>query len=155
MNVFINDLQDKGAVDAATLEEVALIILSSVKCEPHCELSIALVDDPEIQRLNREYRGIDKPTDVLSFALQEAEAPVEIQSGDSVQESPPIILGDVILSTETTRRQANERRHSFEQELYFLLIHGILHLLGNDHHNDEEARKMEDLEQSLLHLTMV
>ena len=64
--------------------------------------------------------------------------------------SCPVVLGDVILSTETTQRQAQEHRHSFEQELYFLLIHGILHLLGYDHHTDEEARIMENLEQSLL-----
>ena len=63
-------------IDLAALEQAALTILSEMRCDAHCELSIALVDDEEIRRLNREYRGIDQSTDVLSFALQEAEAPL-------------------------------------------------------------------------------
>ncbi len=73
MDVFISNLQDKIPVDAAVLEQMAFTVLSQLQCDSHCELSIALVDDQEIQRLNREYRGIDRNTDVLSFALQEAQ----------------------------------------------------------------------------------
>jgi rRNA maturation RNase YbeY len=83
------------------------------------ELSLALVTDREIHTLNRQYRGKDKPTDVLSFPL-----------ADTLQ---PALLGDVIISLETAARQAQRRGHSLREELQTLLIHGILHLLGYDH----------------------
>ena len=83
------------------------------------ELSLALVTDREIHALNRQYRGKDKPTDVLSFPL-----------ADTLQ---PALLGDVIISLETAARQAQRRGHSLREELQTLLIHGILHLLGYDH----------------------
>lgn len=149
MDVLISNLQDKIPVDIGALEQMALTILSHLRCDPRCELSVALVDDQEMQRLNRDYRGIDRSTDVLSFALQEAQEPALIPA-PADESAWPVILGDVILSTETTQRQAQEHGHSFERELYFLVIHGILHLLGHDHHTDEEARIMEALEQTLL-----
>jgi probable rRNA maturation factor len=145
MEVCINDLQEKHQVDSARLQQIALSLLREMKCEERCELSIALVDDDEIHRLNLEYRGIDRPTDVLSFALQEAEAP-QVQPDSEFNEIAPFILGDVIISTETTLRQAEEYEYSFDQELRRLLIHGVLHLLGYDHRVDEEARVMEALE---------
>jgi len=147
MEVFINDLQESREIHDTLLQQTALNILQEMNCDERCELSIALVDDQEMHRLNLQYRGIDRPTDVLSFALQEAEAPL-VQS-DSEEQSYPLVLGDVILSTETTQRQAEEHGFSFEKELSTLLIHGILHLLGYDHHSDEEARVMEELEQQL------
>ncbi len=149
MDVFISNLQDKIPVDAAVLEQMAFTVLSQLQCDSHCELSIALVDDQEIQRLNREYRGIDRNTDVLSFALQEAQEPLLTRTS-SDESAWPVVLGDVILSTETAQRQAQEHGHPFERELSFLLIHGILHLLGYDHHTDEDARTMENLEQTLV-----
>lgn len=149
MDVLISDLQDKIPVDLTALEQTALTILAHLQCDPRCELSVALVDDQEMHRLNREYRGIDRSTDVLSFALQEAQEPASIPPS-SDESAWPVVLGDVILSTETTQRQAQEHGHSFERELSLLFIHGILHLLGYDHHTDEDARIMEELEQTLL-----
>lgn len=105
--------------------------------EDGAELSIALVDDREMQRLNREWRGKDRPTDVLSFPLRE---------GDG--EPPPVEgatrpLGDVVLSLPTAERQARERGHPVERELAELLVHGVLHLLGWDHERSPaEARRM-------------
>lgn len=105
--------------------------------EDGAELSIALVDDEEMQRLNRDWRGKDRPTDVLSFALRE---------GDG--EPPPVAgatrpLGDVVLSLPTAERQARERGHGVERELAELLVHGVLHLLGWDHERSPaEARRM-------------
>ncbi len=144
MEIFINDLQEKKTINLAYLEERALNILREMQCDERCEVSIALVDDQEMHRLNLQYRHIDTPTDVLSFALQEADEPTMLS------ESAPILLGDVILSTETIQRQAEERGHSFEQELSILLIHGLLHLLGYDHQADDETEVMEPLEQQLL-----
>ena len=104
------------------------------------ELSLLICDDAFIHPLNRDYRGKDKPTDVLSFAQRE---------GDFAFEDDPI-LGDVIISLETTIRQAEERKHSTQRELSILLIHGILHLIGYDHIEDDEAEIMETKEKEIL-----
>ena len=102
------------------------------------ELSILLCDDAFIHPLNRDYRGKDKPTDVLSFAMRE--------EGDP---NDPV-LGDVIISVERAQAQAKERDHSVGVELALLLVHGILHLLGYDHEEDEEAQVMEAKEKEIL-----
>jgi probable rRNA maturation factor len=102
--------------------------------ESGAELSVALVDDAEMQRLNRDWRGKDRTTDVLAFALREGELA-------DVQE--PGLLGDVVVSVPTAERQARERGHALERELAELLVHGILHLLGYDHERSPaEARRM-------------
>ncbi len=92
-----------------------------------------LTDDAEITVLNRNYLGKDRPTDVISF--YQAEKPEE--RGD--------ILGDVVISVETAKRQADERRKSLDDELDLLLAHGILHLLGYTDYTEEEARQMQEL----------
>jgi len=102
------------------------------------ELSILLCDDAFIHPLNRDYRGKDKPTDVLSFAMRE--------EGDP---NDPV-LGDVIISIERAKEQAMDRGHSIGVELALLLVHGILHLLGYDHEDDEEAQVMEAKEKEIL-----
>ncbi len=150
MEALVNDLQHKKQIDIHKLRQIALHILSALECSEQCELSIALVDDQEMQRLNLQHRGIDRSTDVLSFALQDAEEPLPVRHATG-NTAYPFILGDVILSIVTVQRQAAERGHSFEQELYVLLIHGILHLLGYDHQTDEEARVMEELNRKILH----
>ena len=104
------------------------------------ELSLLLCDDATIHPLNRDYRGKDKPTDVLSFAQREGEFAFVDDN----------LLGDVIISMDTTIRQATERNHSVETELRVLLVHGILHLLGYDHIEDDEAEIMEAKEREVL-----
>ncbi len=151
MDVLINDLQKRENVDIPKLRQAALKILHHLGCHEQCELSIALVDDQEIQRLNREYRGRDQSTDVLSFAQQETIDPQCIQP-HSEDTSFPLLLGDVILSVETTQRQAEEHGNSFEKELCLLLTHGILHLLGYDHHTDDDTQVMKRLEQEIVKL---
>ncbi|MFO8073481.1 MAG: rRNA maturation RNase YbeY [Polyangia bacterium] len=98
------------------------------------ELSVLLTDDAGIRELNRDYRGLDRPTDVLSFPQPEdwPSAPGE-----------PAILGDVAISTETAARQAAERRCTLLQETTELLIHGVLHLVGYDHEGEKEAEEMQ------------
>lgn len=105
-----------------------------------CELSILLCDDATIRPLNRDYRRIDKPTDVLSFAQLDC-APA---SGESA------LLGDLVISLESAARQAAERGHDLPAELRILLIHGIFHLLGDDHEQEDEAEAMEAKERSML-----
>ena len=102
------------------------------------ELSVVLTDDVTIQQLNRDYRGLDTPTDVLSFAQQEADSP------------NAAVLGDLIISLQTAQRQADERGHSLATEVRILLVHGLLHLLGYDHQTDAERAEMASAEQALL-----
>ncbi|MGI6332293.1 MAG: rRNA maturation RNase YbeY [Zhaonellaceae bacterium] len=109
------------------------------------EVSLVLVDDKKIQELNRDYRGIDRPTDVLSFPLREA---VEDEGPKvSVDEW---LLGDIVVSMETALRQAEEYGHSLERELGFLIVHGCLHLLGYDHQREEERQVMREKEEAIL-----
>ena len=120
--------------------------------EPQAEISVVLADDDYIHQLNRQYRGKDRPTDVLSFAMNDycagehepeiAEAPDDIE----------ILLGDIVISLETTARQAEEFGHSLERELAYLTVHGMLHLLGYDHENEAEQAEMRQEEEHVLSL---
>lgn len=107
--------------------------------QPEGEVSLLFCDDETIHPLNRDWRGKDRPTDVLSFSQLEGEL-----IGDSN------LLGDVIISVPTAARQAEERGHSVEHEVRILLVHGLCHLLGYDHEEDDEAEEMEALERKLL-----
>jgi probable rRNA maturation factor len=107
------------------------------------ELAIMLTDDAGIRTLNANWRGIDKPTNVLSFpALQPTGTP---SAGDA-----PRMLGDIAIAYETTRREADDEQKPFDHHLTHLTIHGFLHLIGYDHETDEEAGEMEDLERKIL-----
>jgi len=121
------------------MELAAQILDDSGRSE--AELSILITDDEEICSLNRDYRGIDRPTDVLSFSQIEGEGPVVL----------PDLLGDVVISWETAQRQATELGHEVPTEIKRLLVHGVLHLLGFDHEKDEEAaRAMREEEAKYL-----
>lgn len=105
------------------------------------ELSILLAGDEEMREINAEYRGKDRPTDVISFAMSDGEFPALNKD----------ILGDVVISLDTAKRQAIERGVTIAQEVNFLLIHGILHLNGYDHERSEPERlKMEKKEMELI-----
>lgn len=125
------------------LRRVARRILGASGC-PEAELSVLIVDDGEIRDFNRDYLGRDKPTNVISFPMQEGE-------GAGLN---PLLLGDVVISADTAARDAAEAGIPFEEELYFLLLHGILHLLGYDHERgtEEEAARMEAREREIFAL---
>lgn len=106
------------------------------------EVSVVLADDTFVHTLNKAYRGQDKPTNVLSFAQRD---------GGAMQvEGEPEVLGDVIVAYETTTREASEQDKPLKHHLCHLLVHGVLHLLGYDHQDDEEAGDMEGLETTIL-----
>lgn len=106
---------------------------------PDAELSLLLVSDAVMRQLNRDWRGTDRPTDVLSFA-----------QGEGPGGAPSGLLGDVVISIDTARRQAAERAATLGSELDRLLIHGVLHLLGYDHERSPaEARRMQRRERAL------
>ena len=97
------------------------------------DITISVVDDEEIHRMNREYRGVDRPTDVLSFPAAE---------GDAFPAIPDAFLGDIAISLPRAEAQAEEYGHSLLRELSFLAVHGTLHLLGYDHMTDEDRAEM-------------
>ncbi|MDO5301715.1 MAG: rRNA maturation RNase YbeY [Tissierellia bacterium] len=101
------------------------------------ELSLTFVDGEEIQRLNREYRGVDAITDVLSFPLME-------------EHEELLSLGDVVINTQRLKEQAEEYGHGYRRELLYLSLHSLLHLYGYDHQEEEEKREMRALEEELL-----
>jgi probable rRNA maturation factor len=103
------------------------------------ELSLVLTDDVRIRELNRDWRGFDKPTNVLSFP-----------AADDDDDDPGPLLGDVVVAHETTAREAAEEGKSFEDHVAHLLVHGLLHLFGFDHETDAEAEEMEALETEIL-----
>ena len=111
---------------------------------PEAELSVVVVDDAGIQELNRDYLGRDRPTNVISFPMLEGE-----ESG-----IVPGLLGDVVISADTAARDAEEAGSTFEREFFFLLIHGILHLVGFNHEGvgDAEIARMEAKEDELFAL---
>lgn len=118
--------------------------------EEDAELSLTFVTNAEIQEINRDYRGKDMPTDVISFALEETgEGEVEIKGADV---ELPRVLGDIIISVERTSEQATEYGHTFERELGFLAVHGFLHLLGYDHMNEADERRMFSRQEEVLGL---
>ena len=108
------------------------------------ELSVVLCDNAYIHELNKTYRNIDRPTDVLSFALNEGEE--EGYDGPDTK-----LLGDIVISLDKTQEQAEEYGHSFERELAYLTVHGMLHILGYDHMTDEDKAEMRKEEEFVLH----
>ncbi len=108
-------------------------------------LSVVLTDDAGIAELNRQFRGIDAPTDVLSFPQLDPSGPAA-----PLPEGEPLPLGDVVVSLPRAEEQAREYGHSRERELGFLLVHGLLHLLGYDHETPDEAAAMEERQDAVL-----
>lgn len=120
------------------------VLLELDIAEDNVEVSIVLTDNESIRDLNNEYRGIDSPTDVLSFPLLDGSLE-ELDQSDFI--SP---LGDIVISMEKVISQAQDYGHSPERELGFLIVHGMLHLLGYDHIEPEDERTMRDMEEKIL-----
>ncbi|MBV8074056.1 MAG: rRNA maturation RNase YbeY [Candidatus Eremiobacteraeota bacterium] len=131
MPVALNNRVRKSGLKLRALRSSAQRLLDAAG-RPGATLSLSLVDDAAIRELNRRFRGKDRPTDVLSFPMDDER-----------------LLGDVVISVETARRQAEAYDAPLEREIERLLIHGILHLLGHDHHRREERLRMEKEERRL------
>jgi len=109
-------------------------------------LEVNFVDNETIHQINRDYRNIDRPTDVISFAfLDEVEGEININYGDHM-----FLLGEILISLDQAKLQAEEYKHSLHREICFLFIHGLLHLLGYDHQNEEQEKEMFDLQDKIL-----
>lgn len=143
MNIIINDSQNKIKIDKSINELIEKVVLECLKQEnkgTDYEISITFIDDDEIHELNKEYRGVDKPTDVLSFPMGEDELDIPGET----------LLGDIVISIETARRQAEEFGHSLEREISYLVAHSMFHLMGYDHMNDEEKVIMRRKEKKVM-----
>lgn len=139
------DVSDSTGSGAASRLVAAAECLLTLLGRDDAELSIVLVDDPHIRHLNREWRGKDRPTDVLSFPQFDEDELVPVPDGDV--ELP---LGDVVISVDTARAQAAAGDWTLEEELNRLLLHGVLHLLGYDHEQGGEEERRMKVEESRL-----
>jgi len=139
LTVLVKDDVNSG-LDTEFFQKCAEMACVMAKVEfEEAEISVLITDDAKIHELNREYRGKDMPTDVLSFVMTET----GIEDGG--------MLGDVVISIDTAKKQAEERGISLRREGAFLFIHGVLHLLGFDHEiSDEDEKEMFDLQEAVL-----
>lgn len=118
--------------------------LDAEKVEQNCDVCVIITDDENIHELNLEHRGVDRPTDVLSFPM------LELSPGQKIEVNPleidestgAVMLGDIVISEDRAKAQAEEYGHSEEREFAFLVVHGMLHLLGYDHEKGEEDEKL-------------
>ena len=145
MDLILDDRQDKLEVSEELIEKIKDIIIECLDYEGYddnYEVSLSFVDNKEIHELNREYRGVDRVTDVLSFPfLSDDFEDVELE-----EES----LGDIVVSLERALEQSIEYNHSFEREVCFLICHSMFHLLGYDHDTDENTKEMREKEEHIL-----
>jgi probable rRNA maturation factor len=136
-------------VDRALIEQVVRQALKAEGADGPIEVSVVVTDDATVHQLNRDYRGVDSPTDVLSFSQLE-----EAQSGaEAPFPSPPgeaRLIGDIVISGDRVRAQAADYGHSQRRELAYLTVHGLLHLLGYDHENEAERHVMRLAEEAAL-----
>ncbi len=130
-----------------TIIEVANTAAEIAKISSNAELSVLLVDNDYIRELNNIYRHQDCPTDVLSFSMNEPFDEDEVLAVEPETD----LLGDIVISLEQAASQSRDYGHSLERELGYLLVHGILHLLGHDHGTKAEQELMRDLEEKIMH----
>ena len=137
-------------------EKVALGALEFAGCPYECEVNLTLTDDDTIRLMNKEYRSIDKATDVLSFPLLEYDKPgdfghVEEDYPDSFNpDTGELMLGDIVISTDHVKAQAEAYGHTVEREFAFLIAHSMLHLQGFDHEEEKDAGLMEKAQEEIL-----
>ncbi len=145
MAVLISNLREEDPLDPdleSLVERAALAVLEQEGFRQDAEVSVLLADDQYIRELNKQYRGVDKPTDVLSFAQNEGDP----MPGPGEED----LLGDVVISLQTAARQGEEYGHGLRREVAYLTAHGVLHLLGYDHQDEESRSLMREKEEAAL-----
>lgn len=140
----------------ALIKKVIEASLNDEGCPYEAEVNVLFTDDEEMRIINREIRGIDQPTDVLSFPFIEYETPGDFSNleGNNFDffhpETGELILGDIVISVDRAMFQANEYGHSIEREIAFLTVHSMFHLFGHDHMDEEERIGMEEKQNKVL-----
>ena len=143
MELWIDNRQSIYPVDEALMEEIERAVKMSLQMERNSldyEVSVSFVTNEEIHELNRDYRGVDRPTDVLSFQMDEEEVYGEMD----------VVLGDIVISMEKAMEQAEDFGHSLTREVVYLTVHSMFHLMGYDHMNQEEKAEMRGKEKAVL-----
>ncbi|MFO7153473.1 MAG: rRNA maturation RNase YbeY [Caldicoprobacter oshimai] len=161
MMVDINNSQDKIEVAPEIERLIESCVSETLKMEGvdiPVEVSVLLVDDQQIHQLNRQYRGVDAPTDVLSFPMLEFEdggqgsRDLQAVLNAARHDGQAVVLGDIVLSVERAQRQAQEYGHSFFREVGYLIVHGMLHLLGYDHEQEQQRLRMRQKEEKVMEM---
>ncbi|MGK0554431.1 rRNA maturation RNase YbeY [Macrococcus capreoli] len=141
---FIDDANLIASQHLDEIEKLLQFAAAEEGIEEEAEVAVSFVDEAEIQQINKTYRNKDSVTDVISFALEEGE------DEDFEMPDAPRVLGDIIICVKRAEEQAEEYGHSFERELGFLSVHGLLHLLGYDHMNEADEKKMFGRQDEIL-----
>lgn len=143
--LFVNDYDETLQDYERVFEDLAAHAIQKLHRDDRFSLEVNFVDEETIHEINRQYRKIDRPTDVISFAfLDEVENEIKIQ-GDVM-----LMLGEIFISVDQAKQQAKEYQHSLHRELCFLFVHGLLHLLGYDHQDEEEEKEMFQIQEEIL-----
>ena len=145
MTVFITNEQDKIEIPAEweeKINQVAAICLREEQLPEDVEVDFLFVDNEAIREMNLEYRDKDSATDVLSFPMYEPD--------EEIDDEEEVLLGDIVISLERAQEQCEEYGHSLEREVMYLLVHGLLHLAGYDHMEEEDKKVMRAQEEKLL-----
>ncbi|KAB8128732.1 rRNA maturation RNase YbeY [Gracilibacillus oryzae] len=143
---FIDETEKVSNEHMELIEDLLVYAAKEESVSPLAELSVTFVNNEEIQQLNKQYRDLDKPTDVLSFALEEeTDGEITIHAEDL-----PVVLGDIVISIDKAEEQAKDYNHSVSREFGFLALHGFLHLLGYDHMEEAEEKKMFARQEEIL-----
>ena len=146
IEIFVEE-EFRGVVDGGWVKRIVPQVLKAEGVAPPYEVSLVFTDSETVRQLNRDYRGVDEPTDVLAFYMLPQK---EVDDSFALPPDGVTRLGEVIISYPQAVEQAREQGHSTEKELALLIIHGILHLLGYDHEEPEEESKMRERERDLL-----
>ncbi|MBS6395587.1 MAG: rRNA maturation RNase YbeY [Clostridiales bacterium] len=147
---------DLGLDYEGIAEKVIEQVLEEEGCPYEAEVHLLLTSDEEIHRINLEYREIDRPTDVLSFPQVEYEIPADFSWAESHEmdcfdpDTGELVLGDIIISLDRVKEQAEKYNHGVKREFAFLIAHSMLHLLGYDHMTEEDAARMEGRQTAIL-----
>ena len=152
IEIQVNNFEDIDYKVLTVIKKSVSKTLSSESVDLLCVVSVLLTDDNEIRNFNKKYRGIDKATDVLSFPMQDFDHPGWGGRGDIEidKDSGELPLGDIIISLQTVERQAIEYGHSLEQEIIYMTIHSVLHLLGYDHYDEKSENDMRNRTEGII-----
>ncbi|MCR5584785.1 MAG: rRNA maturation RNase YbeY [Lachnospiraceae bacterium] len=152
--VELNELQDFDV--PAEIERVVNACVDYLKCEYEVQVNVLITDNDAIHQMNLENRGIDRPTDVLSFPMIEWETPGKCNFSEEDEillcdpDSGELMLGDIVISLDKVLEQSSEYGHSRKRELLFLIAHSMLHLFGFDHEDESEREEMERMQKEIL-----
>lgn len=147
---FVDIIDDENLLEQNTKDMLVKLLKSAANYEnidvENSEMSLSFVGKDEIQQINKDFRGKDMPTDVISFALNDdVDGEIEIVGANEFNS-----LGDVIICVDIAKEQAKEYEHSFDREIGFLAVHGFLHLLGYDHMNEADEKRMFSKQEDIL-----